>query len=96
MQPKVFECLKYELAHHVATLTLNRPARRNALNDRAYDELEAAFNRAAADPVVRCVIVTGADPAFCSGEDVREAMVRSTRVRPAPGTIKRRQPPWRR
>jgi enoyl-CoA hydratase/carnithine racemase len=84
-EPAVFECLNYELSDHVATLTLNRPGRRNALNDLAYDELEVAFNKAAADPMVRCLIVTGADPAFCSGEDVREAMIRPTPRPTGPG-----------
>jgi enoyl-CoA hydratase/carnithine racemase len=69
-----FGCVACTLADHVATITLNRPARRNALNYQAYDELEAAFRAAAADPDVRCVIVTGADPAFCSGDDVGEIM----------------------
>ena len=62
------------LEAHVATITLDRPHRRNALNYRAYDQLEAAFRAASADPEVRCVVVTGADPAFCSGEDVKEMM----------------------
>jgi enoyl-CoA hydratase/carnithine racemase len=69
-----FGCVACTLAGHVATITLNRPERRNALNYQAYDELEAAFRAAAADPDVRCVIVTGADPAFCSGDDVGEIM----------------------
>jgi enoyl-CoA hydratase/carnithine racemase len=64
----------YDTADHVATITLNRPAQRNALNFDAYDQLEAAFRRAASDAEVRCVIVTGVDPAFCSGDDVREIM----------------------
>jgi len=59
---------------HVAVITLNRPHRRNALNYRAYDQLEAAFRATSADPEVRCVVVTGADPAFCSGDDVGEIM----------------------
>ena len=69
-----FECLLYEVQDHVAQITLNRPERRNALNPRAYAEVEAAFKHANADPEVRCVIVTGSDPAFCSGEDVKEMM----------------------
>lgn len=69
-----FEHVACALSDHVATITLNRPERRNALNYRAYDELEAAFRASAADPEVRCVIVTGADPAFCSGDDVGEIM----------------------
>ncbi len=63
-----------EVAAHVATITLDRPHRRNALNYRAYDQLEAAFRAASADAQVRCVVVTGADPAFCSGDDVGEIM----------------------
>jgi enoyl-CoA hydratase/carnithine racemase len=55
-------------------MSINRPDRRNALNRRAYDEIEWGFRAAAADPDVRCVIVTAVDPAFCSGEDVKEMM----------------------
>lgn len=69
-----FKHTQYRLSDHVVTISLDRPERRNALNLRAYDELEAAFRHASADPGVRCVIVTGADPAFCSGDDVREIM----------------------
>jgi enoyl-CoA hydratase/carnithine racemase len=69
-----FACVRYAIEAHVATITLNRPERRNALNYQAYDELEAAFRAASADPGVRAVVVTGADPAFCSGDDVGEIM----------------------
>jgi enoyl-CoA hydratase/carnithine racemase len=69
-----FETVMCEVAGHVARITLNRPHRRNALNYQAYDELEQAFRAASADPDVRCVVVTGADPAFCSGDDVAEIM----------------------
>ena len=64
----------YEVADHVAVITLNRPEQRNALNWDAYDRLEKALRRAVTDPEARCVIITGADPAFCSGDDVREIM----------------------
>lgn len=64
----------YGVAGHVATITLDRPEKRNALNFEAYAQLEAALKRASADNDARCVIVTGADPAFCSGDDVREIM----------------------
>ncbi|WP_334163987.1 enoyl-CoA hydratase/isomerase family protein [Phenylobacterium sp.] len=69
-----FEAVLVDLRDHVATITLNRPERRNALSWRAYEELEAAFRACSADPEVRCVVVTGADPAFCSGDDVGEIM----------------------
>lgn len=91
--PEEFTCILYDVRDHIATLTINRPERRNALNRRAYDEIEWGFRAAAADPEVRCVIVSGVDPAFCSGEDVKEMMtgeqhsasvVSLTRVRPEP------------
>ncbi len=64
----------FELSDHIATITLNRPEKRNALNFQAYDELETALRFASASEDVRCVIITGADPAFCSGDDVGEIM----------------------
>lgn len=73
-QTDVPQDVLYEVSQHVATITLNRPHRRNALNWNAYAQLEAALRRASADDDVRCVIVTGADPAFCSGDDVAEIM----------------------
>jgi enoyl-CoA hydratase/carnithine racemase len=75
-----FVHVRYAVEHHVATITLDRPERRNALNYRAYDELESALRIASSDSEVRCVIVTGADPAFCSGDDVREIMAGPTSV----------------
>ncbi len=88
INPSAFEHVLYEVADHVARITLNRPGRRNALNRRAYDEIEAAFRFVATDETARCVVVTGADPAFCSGEDVKEMMTGEApaqpRERPAP------------
>ena len=72
--PNDFETVLYKVQDYVATICLNRPERRNALNRRAYEELEASFHLAQADTDVRAVIVTGADPAFCSGEDVKDVM----------------------
>jgi enoyl-CoA hydratase/carnithine racemase len=69
---------------HVAVITLDRPHRRNALNYHAYDQLEAAFRAASDDLEVRCVVVTGADPAFCSGDDVGEIMAGPKRVSVTP------------
>jgi enoyl-CoA hydratase/carnithine racemase len=79
-----FGCVLVEVAGHVATLTLNRPHRRNALNFQAYGELETALRAASDDPAVRAVIVTGADPAFCSGDDVAEIMAGPKAVSAAP------------
>jgi enoyl-CoA hydratase/carnithine racemase len=62
------------LEDHVAVVTICRPEARNALNRQAYAELEAVFRALQADEQVRCIILTGTDPAFCSGDDVKELM----------------------
>ena len=69
------DCVRYDLTDNIATVTLDRPERRNALNHEAYAQLEGAFRQAQRDGDVRCVILTGADPSFCSGDDVKEIML---------------------
>jgi enoyl-CoA hydratase/carnithine racemase len=65
-----FETLLYDVADGVATLTLNRPERLNAVNATSIRELVAAFDAADGDDGVRAVIVTGAGRAFCAGADL--------------------------
>jgi enoyl-CoA hydratase/carnithine racemase len=65
-----FETILYDVADGVATLTLNRPARLNAVNTTLLQEMVAAFDRADEDDAVRAVIVTGAGRAFCAGADL--------------------------
>ncbi|MCK6452115.1 MAG: enoyl-CoA hydratase [Alphaproteobacteria bacterium] len=65
----------------VATLTLNRPAQRNALSAALMAELQAALDAIAADRVVRVVVIQASGPAFCAGHDLRE--LRATPKRPA-------------
>jgi methylglutaconyl-CoA hydratase len=55
----------------IARVTLNRPERRNAFDQRMVEELRAAFNDLADDRSVRGVILTGAGPVFCAGADLR-------------------------
>ncbi len=64
----------YEQQEHVVVITLNRPARHNALNWALYDAATAAFKKANADSTVRCIVFTGAGPSFCSGDDIVEIM----------------------
>ena len=66
------EVVLYEVSDRVATVTLNRPEARNALSSEVTRELPAALSRADADPEVDVVILTGADPAFCAGIDLKE------------------------
>jgi 2-(1,2-epoxy-1,2-dihydrophenyl)acetyl-CoA isomerase len=58
----------------VAILRLNRPASMNALNAELVSALGAALERAAADPNVRAIVLTGEGGAFCSGADLKEAL----------------------
>lgn len=66
------ETLLIERDGAVLTVTLNRPEVRNALSRRMYGEIAAVFTMIQDDPEVRCVILTGKDPAFCAGEDLRD------------------------
>ncbi|MFI5056458.1 MAG: enoyl-CoA hydratase-related protein [Actinomycetota bacterium] len=54
----------------VATVTLNRPDRRNALDPALLEALTDAFGDLATDPVIRVVILRGAGPTFCAGADL--------------------------
>lgn len=56
----------------VATLTLDRPERLNALTFEVYAELRDTFGAISEEPGVRAVVITGAGDAFCSGGDVEE------------------------
>lgn len=56
----------------VATLTINRPNRRNALSEDAVLSLKKHLHDIEADPSVRVTIVTGSSPGFCAGSDLKE------------------------
>ena len=57
----------------VRTLVLNRPSRRNALDDPLLDALCAALRTAGDDPAVRVIVLAGAGKVFCSGRDQKDA-----------------------
>jgi enoyl-CoA hydratase/carnithine racemase len=62
--------VRFDVAGRVATITLDRPERKNAMNQQLKDELRACWKRVKADSDVWCAIVTGAGDAFSSGADV--------------------------
>ncbi|MET0453452.1 MAG: enoyl-CoA hydratase [Mycobacterium sp.] len=64
--------LSIDTTDHVRTLTLNRPHARNALSTELRAQFYAALSDAEADDDVDVVILTGADPAFCAGLDLKE------------------------
>jgi enoyl-CoA hydratase len=61
-----------EVKENIATITLNRPQARNALSSEVLRLLPEMLRTADADPDVRVIILTGADPAFCAGLDLKE------------------------
>lgn len=66
-----YETVLYHVQNGIATVTLNRPQARNALNDQLLADLDAALQQADDDPAVRVVVLTGAgDGAFCAGGDL--------------------------
>jgi len=62
--------VRTDIEDGVAVVTLDAPARRNALTLDLNDELIAALDAAEADPAVGALVVTGAEPAFCAGADL--------------------------
>ena len=66
-----YKCLLYTVQDGIATLTLNRPERLNALGDTLREDLYDALVKSAADPDVRVLVITGAGRGFCSGGDVK-------------------------
>ncbi|MBI1777168.1 MAG: enoyl-CoA hydratase/isomerase family protein, partial [Proteobacteria bacterium] len=56
----------------IATVTLNRPERLNAINPRLLEDLLAALTACGADKATKAIILTGAGRAFCAGDDLKE------------------------
>ena len=66
------QAVLYTVEGAVATITLNRPQFYNALTQALHRELFEAMRKAERDDAVRCVVLTGAGKAFCSGQDLNE------------------------
>lgn len=60
----------YDVSERIATITLNRPERLNAYTAALGEALRAAMRRAADDPAVRVIVLTGAGRGFCAGADM--------------------------
>ena len=77
LQPKHF---LWDFAEGVATITLNRPERKNPLTFDSYDELRATFWNLDNCRQVKAIVITGAGGNFCSGGDVHEIIGPLTRM----------------
>jgi 2-(1,2-epoxy-1,2-dihydrophenyl)acetyl-CoA isomerase len=67
-----YETVTYEVQDGIGTITLNRPKRLNAIDQTLSRELREALAEAAADRLVRCVVLTGAGRGFCAGLDLSQ------------------------
>src|SRR3954471_12997977 len=73
-----YQNLLVDTRDHITVVTINRPDKLNALNDRTMEELDAAFAALATDAEVRGVILTGAgEKAFVAGADIAELATQS-------------------
>jgi len=77
-----YQCLLYEVKDRIATLTMNRPDRLNALGGTLREDLYDAVLKAAADDNVGALVVTGAGRGFCSGGDVKAMSERDPSAMP--------------
>jgi len=77
----------YELRGDAAWITLNRPERRNALSDDIVAGLAAHLRAAIDDERVRCIVITGAGPAFCAGADLKSGGVKAGQQNPFVGVM---------
>jgi len=68
-----YETILTDLTTGIYTITLNRPDSYNACNEQLTNELQSAFQFAHDNDEVRCVVLTGAGKAFCSGQDLKDA-----------------------
>ena len=68
----MYQTIQYQEQGAVATVQLNRPEKKNALNERMRLELEALFEEVAHKEAVRAIVVTGGSEIFCAGADIGE------------------------
>ena len=80
MHPIMTEILLRHDSDAITTLTLNRPAARNALSIGLMEALDSALLSIAEDPSVKVVIIAANGPAFCAGHDLREIRATPTRA----------------
>lgn len=65
------QLVRLDIKNNIATITLNRPNVKNALNDAAHEQLYNAFEEADERTDVRVIVLTGSGDAFCSGADLK-------------------------
>src|SRR5688572_30345681 len=88
-----YQHILYEVDGPVATVTLNRPERKNAQSRALLEEMDAAFARAADDDAVRVIVLAGTGDTFSAGHDL-SATEGAARAELAPGIKGRYKRVW--
>src|SRR3712207_4958991 len=88
-----YENILYEVDEAVATVTLNRPERKNAQSTALLHEMDDAFRRAVEDDNVRAIVLAGMGDTFSAGHDLSSAANRE-RAQVAPGITGRHNRVW--
>ena len=70
--PNTYQTIVVDTQEGVTTITLNRPAKKNAMNPTMHREMNTALDELAWDEGVRVLVVTGAGDSFCAGQDLKE------------------------
>lgn len=70
-----YETIEVEKAGKVATITFNRPEKRNAMSPQVHVDMTAALEDLKFDPEINVVVLTGAGSAFCAGMDLKEYFI---------------------
>jgi 2-(1,2-epoxy-1,2-dihydrophenyl)acetyl-CoA isomerase len=73
----MYQTLLYQTQNNITTITLNRPEVYNAFNTLMSTELQDALKKAHTDTQTRCIILTGAGKAFCSGQDLKDRLMQN-------------------
>ncbi len=76
-----YETIELDKKDYIATVTLNRPDKLNAMNDRMFVELIDVFNLLDQDPDTRVIILTAAGRGFCSGGDLSMSIYNTTDIK---------------
>lgn len=87
-----FQTILYSIENGVGTITLNRPDSFNAVNEQLTTELQVALTDARDNGAVRCVVLTGAGKAFCSGQDLKDAPKQGSKRDLADSLVRRYNP----
>ncbi|MFI9556954.1 enoyl-CoA hydratase-related protein [Nonomuraea endophytica] len=85
--------IRYDVSESVSTITLDRPDAMNSLTAELKTALLDALRRAAEDPMVRAVLLTGSGRAFCAGQDLREHSDNLEAGRGLAGTVRKHYNP---